>query len=96
MRLRDPDFSPRWFKVVMLVLGCVMLVGTPLYMAFVRAPDLFNVDGTSVGLSFLLVLGADRLPEPRGTAAAMVRLVGIILMAAGAILALGSAVGSVL
>lgn len=59
-------------------------------------PDLFNVGGIGVALSFLLILAADRLPEPQEIAAALMRLVGMILMAAGMILALIALVGRVL
>lgn len=65
-------------------------------MLLVGAPDLFNVGGIGVAMSFLLILGADRFPEPRGTAAAVVRLVGMALLAAGMLLALGSIVGRIL
>lgn len=96
LQLKEMDPSPRWFKLVMLMVGCLILVSTPFFLLIVGSPGLFNVGGIGVGLSFLLILGADRLPEPRGTAAALVRLVGILLLAAGMLLALGSVGGKVL
>lgn len=96
LQLRKTDPSPCWFQRAMLVVGCLILISTPFYMLLLGPPDLFNVGGIGAALAFLLILGADKLSEPRGMVAAAMRLVGMILMAAGMMLALGSIVGGVL
>lgn len=86
LKLRDRDPSPRWFKIGMMVTGCVLLVSALFSIIFGLVVELFDVGAISLASSFLLVLGADRLKDPRGTAAAVVRLVGMLLWVAGAVM----------
>lgn len=75
----------------MLAIACALLALTPLVVFLGGEISSFHLGGSLLGFSFLLLLAANRLRRPRGTAAALMRLAGIVLMVSGATIYLASA-----
>lgn len=94
LRLREPSVArtPRWLGSAMLTLAFLLVALFVLTTALGSRPDLSEAGGLAWAAAFLLLLGADKLPDPLGAAAGRARLAGTALLALGTLVLLAACV----